>query len=59
LTDLVVAAYIAKYATKAAETSGTVDHPLWCRMCKGAGIHEIPDRPHGVRCRPCKGTGMA
>ena len=35
LTDLAVAAYIAKYATKAAETAGTVDRPLWCRICGG------------------------
>jgi len=58
LTDLAVAAYIAKYATKAAETAGTVDQPLWCRHCKGAGIHELPDQPAGLRCRPCHGTGL-
>jgi hypothetical protein len=58
LTDLAVAAYIAKYATKTAETAGTVDHPLWCRMCKGAGIFEISDLPEGLRCRPCAGTGL-
>jgi hypothetical protein len=58
LTDLAVAAYIAKYATKAAETTGTIDRPLWCRYCNGAGIHEIPDRPQGLRCRPCAGTGL-
>lgn len=58
LTDLAVAAYIAKYATKAAETAGTMDQPLWCRHCKGAGIHELPDQPAGLRCRPCHGTGL-
>jgi hypothetical protein len=58
LTDLAVAAYIAKYATKAAETAGTIDRPLWCRHCKGAGIHELPDQPNGLRCRPCHGTGL-
>jgi Replication initiator protein, pSAM2 len=58
LTDLAVAAYIAKYATKAAETTGTIDRPLWCRHCNGAGIHEIPHHPEGLRCRPCAGTGL-
>jgi hypothetical protein len=58
LTDLAVAAYIAKYATKAAETTGTIDQPLWCRHCEGAGIHEHPDQPAGLRCRSCHGTGL-
>jgi hypothetical protein len=58
LTDLAVAAYIAKYATKAAETAGTIDQPLWCRHCKGAGIRELPDQPAGRRCRSCHGTGL-
>ncbi len=58
LTDIAVAAYIAKYATKGAEDAGTLDRPLWCRHCNGAGIHEIPDHPSGLRCRPCHGTGL-
>jgi hypothetical protein len=45
LVNLAVATYIAKYATKAAESAGTIDQPLWCRHCKGAGIHKLPDQP--------------
>jgi hypothetical protein len=58
LTDLAVAAYIAKYATKGAEDAGTLDRALWCRNCNGAGIYEIPERSEGLRCRPCYGTGL-
>jgi Replication initiator protein, pSAM2 len=58
LTDLAVAAYIAKYSTKGAEDAGTLDHALWCRHCRGAGIYQIPDRAAGLRCRPCHGTGL-
>jgi hypothetical protein len=28
---------IAECSTKAAETAGTVDHPIWCRKCQGTG----------------------
>ncbi|MGK5532111.1 replication initiator [Streptomyces sp. URMC 129] len=52
LTDKAVAAYIAKYATKGAESSGTVDHPLYCRGCDGRG------RVADLDCRPCGGTGQ-
>jgi hypothetical protein len=38
LSDTAVAAYIAKYATKSAEAAGTIDTPIYCRHCGGAGI---------------------
>jgi hypothetical protein len=37
LTDQKVAAYVAKYATKAAENTGTLDRPVVCWRCKGTG----------------------
>lgn len=51
LTDEAVAGYIAKYATKGAEDSGTLDRPLTCNSCRGTG-----DR-HGTACAHCDGTG--
>lgn len=45
-----VAAYIAKYVTKAAEATGTVDHPLYCMGCKGTGF--------AGACNRCEGTGL-
>ncbi|MFE7129755.1 replication initiator [Streptomyces sp. NPDC057638] len=51
LTDRAVAGYVAKYATKGAEASGTVDHPLYCPTCRGTGTHGT------TPCRPCDGTG--
>ncbi|MFI1017999.1 replication initiator [Streptomyces sp. NPDC020965] len=51
LTDRAVAAYVAKYATKGAEISGTVDHPLYCPTCRGRGTRGT------IPCRPCGGTG--
>ncbi|RKN36873.1 replication initiator [Streptomyces hoynatensis] len=52
LTDKAVAAYVAKYATKGAESSGTIDQPVYCRACDGRG------RIAGLDCRPCEGTGQ-
>ena len=37
LTDQKVAGYVAKYATKGAENTGTLDRPVVCWRCKGAG----------------------
>lgn len=37
LTDQAVAAYVAKYATKSADASGTLDRSLFCRPCQGRG----------------------
>jgi hypothetical protein len=55
LSDGQVAGYLAKYATKGAETSGTVDRPLACRRCKGTGREHEGDR--GMRCDVCRGNG--
>ncbi|MEN8655803.1 replication initiator [Streptomyces sp. 21So2-11] len=58
LTDQKVAAYVAKYATKSAEGSGTVDRSLVCHPCAGRGYLRGPD---GFRdlCDDCGGTGQA
>jgi hypothetical protein len=53
LTDQKVAGYVAKYATKAAENTGTLDRPVVCWWCKGAG-HE-PNSPWP--CRSCQSRG--
>lgn len=42
--DQQVAGYLAKYATKARETTGTLDRPVACWHCKGNGTD-------------CSGTG--
>ncbi len=55
LSDGQVAGYIAKYATKGAEACGTVDRPIACRRCQGAGRYFDNDRY--VRCANCKATG--
>jgi hypothetical protein len=46
-----VASYVAKYATKGAESAGLVDHRLGCRFCKGTGLFGV--------CPSCGGTGLA
>ncbi|WEB41260.1 replication initiation protein [Streptomyces yunnanensis] len=58
LTDKAVAGYVAKYATKSAEDSGTVDRSLICAPCAGRGHRRGPD---GFRdlCADCEGTGQA
>ncbi|MEU2206953.1 replication initiator [Streptomyces hygroscopicus] len=58
LTDQKVAAYVAKYATKSAEDSGTVDRSLRCAHCAGRGYQRGPD---GFRdlCDQCDGTGQS
>ncbi|MBT2390620.1 zinc finger-like domain-containing protein [Streptomyces sp. ISL-1] len=58
LTDQAVAAYVAKYATKSADASGTLDHALFCRPCQGRGDTLLP---HGtpLPCTACDGTGQA
>ncbi|MCX4640840.1 replication initiation protein [Streptomyces platensis] len=43
LTDKAVAGYVAKYATKSAEDSGTVDRSLICAPCGGRGYQTGPD----------------
>ncbi|MEU2429885.1 replication initiator [Streptomyces sp. NPDC007861] len=58
LTDQAVAAYVAKYATKSADASGTLDRSLYCRPCQGRGATLLP---HGtpLPCTACDGTGQA
>jgi hypothetical protein len=58
MTDQAVAAYIAKYATKSADASGTLDRALFCRPCQGRGATLLP---HGtpLPCTACGGTGQA
>ncbi|MGW2269605.1 replication initiator [Streptomyces yangpuensis] len=58
LTDQGVAAYVAKYATKSADASGTLDRALYCRPCQGRGATLLP---HGtpIPCTACDGTGQA
>lgn len=56
LTDQRVASYVAKYATKSAEGSGTVDRSLVCAPCAGRGT--VGDRVRDL-CPHCDGTGRA
>lgn len=56
LTDQRVASYVAKYATKSAEGSGTVDRSLVCASCSGRG--SVGGRVRDV-CPNCEGTGRA
>lgn len=55
LTDGQVAGYLAKYATKGAEASGTIDRPLACRECSGLGRCTIDGR--SKTCESCGGDG--
>jgi hypothetical protein len=70
LTDGKVAGYVAKYATKsAADGCGTVDRPITCTHCRGAGLAPIwePNDNHvlvlvdylDTDCPRCGGTGLA
>ncbi|WP_042378828.1 zinc finger-like domain-containing protein [Streptacidiphilus melanogenes] len=58
LTEQAVAAYVAKYATKSAESSGTVDRSLHCNPCNGRG-HVADPAGHVRQCKHCHGTGQA
>lgn len=53
VSEQAVAGYVAKYATKAAETAGAEIGPLFCRTCSGYGITGRAGR----LCRGCGGTG--
>jgi hypothetical protein len=53
LTDQKVAGYVAKYAIKAAENTGTLDRTIVCWNCKGTG----QDLDSQRICRPCHGRG--
>lgn len=54
MSDVAVAGYVAKYATKSTEAAGIDIPPLFCRTCTGRGV----TTPTGGRlCRSCNGTG--
>ena len=54
MSDVAVAGYVAKYATKSTEAAGIDIPPLFCRTCTGHGV----TTPTGGRlCRSCNGTG--
>jgi hypothetical protein len=53
VSEQAVAGYIAKYATKGAEASGTVDHRLSCSACRGSGRLGL-----SASCKRCQGTGL-
>ncbi|MEU4297173.1 replication initiator [Kitasatospora aureofaciens] len=59
LTDQAVAAYVAKYATKSADASGTLDRALFCRPCQGRGMAPSAQTGAPVECRTCSGTGQS
>ncbi|WP_322871821.1 replication initiator [Streptomyces goshikiensis] len=60
ITEQAVASYIAKYATKAAETTGATDKAVHCRRCRGTGLSDRYDRSGSAlgRCARCHGTGL-
>ncbi|MFH9828679.1 replication initiator [Streptomyces bobili] len=55
--DQAVAAYVAKYATKSADASGTLDRALYCRPCQGRGATLLPHATP-LPCTTCDGTGQ-
>ncbi len=60
ISDVMVARYIAKYATKSAESAGVELPPLACRACSGSGrtLVRSPDRDDVLLpCRSCAGLG--
>jgi hypothetical protein len=57
LSDSQVAGYIAKYATKGAENTGTIDRSVCCGVCKGTGQITSP-AGEPVFCARCHGTGL-
>ncbi|MEO3973922.1 replication initiator [Streptomyces sp. CAU 1734] len=61
ITEQAVASYVAKYATKAAETTGAADTPVHCRKCGGTGLSSRFPRPGTVlgQCSACHGTGTS
>lgn len=60
VTEQAVASYVAKYATKAAETAGATDAAVHCRKCRGTGLSDRYHRPDSAlsRCTRCQGTGL-
>ncbi|MFD5797293.1 replication initiator [Streptomyces diastatochromogenes] len=61
ITEQAVASYVAKYATKAAENTGSTDSPVHCRACRGTGRSHRYDRAGSAlsRCATCHGTGLS
>ena len=57
LSDVAVARYIAKYATKGAEAVGCELPPLACRACAATGRLDLDD--YAAPCRACDGTGRS
>jgi DNA-binding MarR family transcriptional regulator len=57
VSDVAVASYVAKYATKTAEVTGVVLAPLYCRACAGHGTRPRDDGRVRRWCRACSGTG--
>jgi hypothetical protein len=60
LTERAVARYIAKYATKTTESTGTEIRPLTCRTCHATGTttRQHPDgHTTSAFCPRCHGTG--
>ncbi len=55
LTGRKVAAYVAKYVTKGAEDTGTLDRTVACPRCKGRGFHTTPTGRSD--CGTCGATG--
>ncbi|MFI1096308.1 replication initiator [Streptomyces sp. NPDC020917] len=55
LTGRKVAGYVAKYVTKGAEDTGTIDRAVTCPHCKGRGFHTTPTGR--ADCHQCEGTG--
>lgn len=56
LTDVAVAAYVAKYATKSAESTGATSGPIWCRTCDATGATTAGQPAVTRLCRGCHGT---
>jgi hypothetical protein len=57
VSDVAVARYIAKYATKSTETAGVELRSLACRGCAGTGTLRLGDTDVTRGCRDCLGTG--
>lgn len=58
VSDVAVASYVAKYATKSAEATGVLLPPLFCRCCGGHGTRPSGSDGRSWRwCRACLGTG--
>jgi hypothetical protein len=60
ITEQAVASYVAKYATKAAENTGTPDTAVYCRSCRGTGRSRRYDRAGSTlsQCATCHGNGL-